>query len=274
MEKLVSIIIPSYNDTRYLGDAISSALSQTYKNIEVIVVNDGSTNEEDIEFFKNYQNPKVKIISKSNEGLAIARNTGINESKGEFFVPLDSDDKIKPSFLEETMSLMSEDVGVVYTDQEFFGVEDKVMPMKDFDFVYLLSRNHVSVCSLVRRSAYDEVVKVNYHGYNPNMKFGYEDWDLWISVAEQGWQFKCLHTPLFMYRKRDDSMSSSTIKNHDFLINQIVENHSDTYTKYSLDIIRNLQNLLVQQEMLNKNINKDSQNNGWLFKRMIKNISK
>jgi glycosyltransferase involved in cell wall biosynthesis len=273
-EPLVSIIIPSYNDTKYLTDAISSALSQTYTNTEIIVVNDGSNKPQDIEFFKNYSDPKVRVISKKNEGLAMARNTGIAESKGEFFVPLDADDMIKHDFISKTIAvaLADESVGVVYTDQEWFGDEPLFMPMKEYNFADLLSQNHVSVCSLVRRSVYDKVKEANGFGYNPNMKFGYEDWDFWISVGEMGVKFKCVHEPLFRYRRRGNSMSSNTIKYHNFLVNQMFENHQETYAKHHKDVILKLQNLYKERYVYSKNLERDMKSKAWLAKKFLKNL--
>lgn len=273
MSSLVSIIIPSYNDTKYLVDAISSALSQSYKDIEVIVVNDGSTNEEDKRFFNEFSNPSVRVITKTNEGLAAARNTGIKASKGEFFVPLDADDQIKPDFIEKLIVVMKDNVGVAYSDQEFFGEENRLMPMKEFNFVDLLSQNHISVCSLVRREAYDEVLTKNLVGYNPNMVYGYEDWDFWISIAELGWEFRCIHEPLFMYRRRVDSMSSNTIKHHDYLIDQMIKNHPDSYAKYYKEVIIGLHKQVKVMNMANSSIQRDLRNNSWLFKRILKNFS-
>lgn len=277
-QPLVSIIIPSYNDSKFLVDSINSALNQKYSNIEVIIVNDGSENKEDIEFFKNfpYSSEKVKLINKNNQGLAAARNTGVINSNGEYFVPLDADDKISSDFIEKTLEIALENqkIGVVYTDQHFFGLEDKIMPMLDFDFVKLLSVNHVSVCSLVKREAYESVRSKNGLGYNLNMIYGYEDWDFWISLGELGWKFKCVHEPLFFYRKRINSMSSNTIKRHDYLINQLIENHKESFTKYSIEIIKILQSTSKNLELLNFNREKDLKSSYWLIKRLLKNLIK
>jgi len=275
-QPLVSIIIPTYNDTEYLKEAINSALAQTYKNIEIIVINDGSTNIKDIKYLEKfpYLFDTVKLINKKNEGLSLARNTGIKESKGEFIIPLDADDMISTDFVEKTLRVISKDsnIGVVYTNQRFFGDENKIMEMLDFDFEKLLSINHVSVCSLIRRTAYDVVKNNNGVGYNPNMKFGYEDWDFWISIAECGYKFECIHQPLFWYRKRTNSMSTLTVTKHDFLIERLIQNHTASFNKYHIQIIKDLQNKVKDSELLLKSINTDLNNNSWIVKRFIKNI--
>jgi glycosyltransferase involved in cell wall biosynthesis len=270
-DKLVSIIIPSYNDSHFVEDAINSALNQTYQNVEIIVVNDGSKRDQDIEFFKTYKNPKVNIINTENKGLPSARNTGIENSNGEFFIPLDADDKLSSTFISETLEVISENekIGVVYTDQQFFGESSEYIKMLDFDFVTLLSQDHISVASLIRRKAFDQVKAKNGVGYNPNMKFGYEDWDLWLSLSELGWEFKCLHKPLFLYRKHGVSMSTNTSKKHEYLITQLIENHEESFSKNYKQVIINLQKLYKDRELFAKDINRNLSSPVWLVKRLI-----
>lgn len=94
---LVSVVIPCYNQSHFLGEAIESLHKQSYKNYEIIVVNDGSTDDTAIVAGKFCD---VKLIEQKNMGLAAARNTGLKESKGEFVVFLDSDDRLLPNALE------------------------------------------------------------------------------------------------------------------------------------------------------------------------------
>src|SRR3989304_6615985 len=98
----VSIIIPVYNTEKYVQDAIESAINQTYDNLEIIVVNDGST-DESLEIIKKYED-KIKIISKENGGTASALNTGIKTMTGEWFKWLSADDILYPNSVEELIS--------------------------------------------------------------------------------------------------------------------------------------------------------------------------
>ncbi|MEO6729265.1 MAG: glycosyltransferase family A protein [Candidatus Dojkabacteria bacterium] len=271
---LVSIIIPLYNQGQFLEDSVNSALAQTYSNIEVIIVEDGSTDGKTPAIADKFQSEKVKVIHKENGGLPMARNTGIYESKAEFFVPLDADDKLDPKFIEKTMEVMTsnEKVGVVYTDQQFFGIENKIMSMREFDLGFQLVLNHVSVCSLIRRKAFEEVKTKNEYGYNPNMKFGYEEWDLYIGIAESGWEFKVIHEPLFLYRRRGNSMVSNTLKNHEILTEQMMKNHKETYMKYSAESFLALQKLYMDKVRTLEDLTKETTNTGWLLKRLVKSI--
>lgn len=271
---LVSIVIPCYNQGQYVLETIDSALAQNYENIEIILINDGSTDQLTNNFFKSYSNPEVKTIITQNNGLAKARNLGFEESKGDFIIPLDSDDKLAPEFVSKTLAIALKDkkVGVVYTDQMHFGAETKVLKMMEFDPIEILSVNHVSVCSLIRREAYEAARKSNGVGYNPNMKFGYEDWDLWINISKNNWEFRCVHEPLFLYRRHKISMASTAKGKHNFLIDTLVNNHKELYVKYAPEVVSSLQTKLNEKEMYIKDINKDISNKKWLLKRLFKLI--
>jgi len=115
---LVSIIITSYNYGRYLSEAIESVLKQTYQNIEIIVVDDGSTdNTKNIA--KRYP---VRYFYQANQGVATARNNGIKRSDGEFFLCLDADDKLLPDYIRKTVKVMMEtpNIGFVLTGSKIW----------------------------------------------------------------------------------------------------------------------------------------------------------
>lgn len=102
MTELVSIVVPVYNSSKYLKRCIDSILNQTYKNIEVIIVENGST-DNSLEILKSYGN-KINIITLSTKSLGLARNTGIEVSKGQYISFIDSDDSIRKEFIEELVN--------------------------------------------------------------------------------------------------------------------------------------------------------------------------
>ena len=120
----VSVIIPCYNQGRYLDDAITSVLVQTYQNFEILIVDDGSTEPETIEILQDYQQPKTRIIRTENQGVATARNLGIAQAQGTYILPLDADDKIGLFWF-----LCGNEV---YTDSFFDKIVLKVLPDKHF----------------------------------------------------------------------------------------------------------------------------------------------
>lgn len=108
MDNLISFIVPSYNFANYIGNCVQSILAQTYKNIEVIIINDGSTdNSKEIIDKLTILDNRVKAIHKNNEGVSIARNTGIENSKGDYIVFVDADDYLAPDYAEYMMSLVN-----------------------------------------------------------------------------------------------------------------------------------------------------------------------
>lgn len=104
----VSVIIPVYNAANYLRESIESVLCQTYSDLEIIIVNDGST-DNSLEIAESYQNDsRVKIISSKNKGAATARNIGIRNSNGAYFQFLDADDILPSNKIEEQMKVLDE----------------------------------------------------------------------------------------------------------------------------------------------------------------------
>ena len=100
-EELISIIVPAYNASKYIEKCLNSILSQTYKNFEIIVVNDGSTdNTLDILKKCSEQSDKIKIVAQKNKGVSAARNNGLEHAKGQYIAFVDADDTLEQEFLE------------------------------------------------------------------------------------------------------------------------------------------------------------------------------
>src|SRR5208282_3053749 len=196
----VSIIIPCFNQREYVAEAIESALAQTYKDREVIVVNDGSTDGSlgEIEKFP------VKFINQSNSGLSRARNAGVDFSNGDLILPLDADNKIARTHLEETVPLMRDGIGVVSTDMMYFGTHSLRLKPTHTTLQQITAYNGMPVCSLIRKRALLEA-----GGYKSVMAEGCEDWEVWCSILKRGWKVAVLNEPLFFYRRKPVSMVSS-----------------------------------------------------------------
>lgn len=225
----VSIIIPLYNQAQYVSDAIESALMQTYRDFEIIVVNDGSTDNA-IEVVTPYCTGVVKLITQKNAGLSAARNAGIAASTGEFILPLDADDLIDETFLEKTVPLMKDDVGIVATDLEFFEKDESYWSVRsNIDLKTLLRSNQFACCSLIRRQAF-----IDAGGYRSEMNLGFEDWCFWIDVMKHGWTAAVINEPLFKYRVRENSMSTGSNQNFDIIMQQLRAIHSELYEEYNI----------------------------------------
>lgn len=228
MEKnLVSIIIPCFNHGKFLDEAISSCLKQTYENIEIIIVNDCSTDPFTIELLRNLSYSKTKLINhERNKGVAAARNTGIQHSSGCYILALDADDTIEPQFLEKTVPILEKNssVGFVGTGIRHFGNEDREYIPPPFSFYKLLYHNLYIVTSLFRKEAWEQV-----GGFNEAFIYGYEDWDFWISLAKKGWMGDCVPEILFNYRSHGKSKIHEAKGRHHYIVSQIIANHRDLY---------------------------------------------
>ncbi len=229
MNVLVSIIIPCYNQGIYLDDSVNSALAQTHQNIEIIIINDGSTDSYTNELLKNYHKPKTKVITTKNNGLAEARNVGIRNASGIYILPLDADDKIAPEYCEKAVRVIESDpkVGIVHGETQNFGADTNIRKDPPYSLEAMLRRNIILCSSLYRREDWEKV-----GGYNKNMKYGGEDWDFWLSLIELGRKVYKIPEIMFYYRIRPGSMARS-IDEQKFraLRKQVYLNHLNLYLK-------------------------------------------
>jgi glycosyltransferase involved in cell wall biosynthesis len=197
MTALVSVVIPCFNEEPFLAEAIESALEQTYPNVETIVVDDGST-DGSAAVAKQF-GERVRVSSKTNGGLASARNLGIDVARGEFLTFLDGDDILRPDFVARTKALLDEDASIafVYTQMELFGRESSVSTWPEYSLDALVHGNFISATALIRAEVFREV------RFDERLRTGWEDWDFFLSLAERGYPGRRIDEPLFLYRKHD-----------------------------------------------------------------------
>jgi glycosyltransferase involved in cell wall biosynthesis len=212
---------------------VASVLGQTYRNLEIIIVNDGSpdgTSEVARGLATQSPDKRISLVEQPNMGLAQARNAGIKAGSGRYVLPLDADDKIAPAMLEKTVSCLEADpaIAIVYTDALYFGSQNYEQPTMEYDFATLCYQNHLNYCSLFRRDAWERV-----GGYNPNMVWGYEDWDFWIGCGEAGFFARHLAEPLLHYRVKGESMFTRALSHDLELRAQIILNHPRLYNEAS-----------------------------------------
>jgi len=229
MDKMpkVSVVIPCYNQGKYLEEAVESVLNQTFQDFEIIIVDDGSTDDSTKNVLKNYQKPKTKVIHTDNKGLASARNRGIQEAKGEYILPLDADDKIGREYLEEAVKILDKnrDIGIVYCEAVYFGAQDGLLILPEYSLEKILTKN-IIFCSALFRKQHWEIVG----GYNINMVYGLEDWDFWLSLIELGLKIYRIPKVLFHYRITELSMRNQITEDEQFfMILHASINHRQLY---------------------------------------------
>jgi glycosyltransferase involved in cell wall biosynthesis len=223
----VSVVIPCYNQGIYLDEAADSVLSQTYGDFEIIIVNDGSTDDFTNQLLADYRKPRTRVLQTRNQGLARARNSGIAEARGEFILPLDADDKIGPGYLEQGVALLERQpsVGIVYCRGRLFGDRTGDIAAPQFSRMGMLVSNLIFCSALFRKSDWERV-----GGYNPEMIHGCEDWDFWLSLLELGLTAERLPEVFFYYRVRESSMNQAMNKDKRLeMFRRIVVNHPRLY---------------------------------------------
>lgn len=199
---LVSIIIPCYNYAHYVSQAIESALGQTYSPVEVIVVDDGST-DQTLQVVSNYP---VTCFTQPNQGQAQACNNGVRESHGDQIVLLSADDLLHPLFLERTVPLLTADptIAFVYTHGLTFG-DDQAFVLAQASTIDALKWGNTLIATcLIRKSVYQAV-----GGYDPALRYG-EDWDLALKLAENGYRGLLVPQALVCIRAHGTSLRNRT----------------------------------------------------------------
>jgi len=232
-DPLISVIIPTYNRAGLIEPCINSVLKQTYKNVEVIIVDDCSSDNTE-EVVKNINDPRLRLIKHcSNLGASAARNTGIKESAGEFINLLDSDDRIYPSKLEQQIRLfndISDEYGLVYCGFNYTGVNnnDKILrsvtpKYRGYVFKNLLGENILgSPTPLIRSECFEKC------GYFDEELPACQDWDMWIRIS-RSFKFDFIDKYLASVTVHGDQISTNLqkkIKGREFIIKKYLEHFS------------------------------------------------
>lgn len=194
---LVSVVVPYYNRADTIDDTIASLQKQTFKNFEVIIVNDGSTDQDSITKLKDLKkkNPTYVFLDQKNQGVAAARNNGIKKATGKYIICLDSDDMIEPTYIEKCSILLERnlDISLVTTYRKDFGVLNEETRTVPYDPVEIYNNNMVITAAQFKKEAW-----LASGGYKSGI--GYEDWEYWLTLAEHGHWGKLLPELLFVYR--------------------------------------------------------------------------
>jgi glycosyltransferase involved in cell wall biosynthesis len=236
MLPIVSVIVPCFNLGPYLCEAVESVMFQTLQGVEIIIVNDGSTDPDTIRILEQWKAQGIVVLNTPNRGLSAARNEGIRAARGKYILPLDADDRIAPKYLECAMAVFEQDpaVGVVYGLVDLFGKVEGPWLQANFSVQTLLFENMIVASSVFRRSIWEQV-----GGYREEMVHGWEDWDFWLSIVEQGYKVIRLSEIVFYYRIRGGSLTEMmTLSQKIRMFHKLVMKHKWLYFKNWKAIIR------------------------------------
>ena len=246
-QPLVSVIISCFNLGEYIDEAVQSVLAQTYQNLEIIIINDGSTDQYTNELLALYYMPKTIIYQTSRHGVAAARNYGISKSHGEYICCLDADDKYEPNFFYKAIAIFEKDkdfkIGIVAPDFKRFGESDYIIRVPNYNKFLIANRNPLQSASMFRKRCWQET-----HGYNKDKKLsGYEDWDFWIKIISLGYKWKNIPQPLIYYRDRANSMIKKEIVNYQERFTAILNHNSAFFKENCIEILK-ASNQMHQEE--------------------------
>lgn len=200
----ISVLIPAYNAADTLAAALESALTQTFPAHEILVIDDGST-DNTAEVARGF-GERVRLLQQTNGGPGAARNRGAQAAVGDWFALLDADDTWLPNRLERQILLTrSERIGVIHA-LEHPGQE---LPPADLSFDLLWQKNRIgSITALIRREAFVQV-----GGFDEDRAIiGVEDYNLWLRLAAAGWQFALVPEQLARYTPAANSLTNQTAR--------------------------------------------------------------
>lgn len=248
-QPLVSIIIPVYNDEKYIIETLNSVLNQVYTNWECVIVNDGSTDASEKiikDFIKN--DNRFSYIFKANSGVAATRNLAITNAKGDYILPLDSDDKISPNYLQEAITVFTknQEVKLVYCKAAFFGEQTGKFNLQKYKYEDLLLKNSIFCSAIFKKNDF-----LATDGYDSNLKSGLEDWEFWIRFLNSTSQVICLNEVHFYYRIKE--FSRNKVHENKAKLTEIqdyiYQKHID---KYETLIFKNNPKIDVLSDLVNK----------------------
>ena len=225
----ISIIIPCWNQAEFLPVAIESAYNQSLPPHEILIINDGSTDDSkevaERYTYKNFpliESP-VRVINQVNKGLPSARNTGIMVATGDYVLCLDADDILMENAIERlTQEILITNADIVAPSFKEFGKSNREIILGGFQMQDLMVANRIGYFSAIRRSALVEV-----GGYNPKMKYGWEDHDLWFDLFKRNYSIAIIQEVLVLYRVKEKSMIHDANAHAEELWKQIKLNHPD-----------------------------------------------
>ena len=233
----ISVIIPCYNLGEYLDEAVASVLAQTYQDFEIVIVDDGSTDSATRGLLADYRRPRTRVIRTVHVGVSAARNLGIANTTGGYLCALDADDRLEPTYFEKAVPVLDADASIAFVScwLRTFGDEEREWKPERCDLPALLWENTVLTASLVRREA---VVAAG--GYDTGIPIqGFEDWDLWLTLAERGCRGVILPEMLFNYRRRAGSLSTISWygSGHLPLTSYRLAKHRELYLAHLVDVL-------------------------------------
>lgn len=267
----VSVVIPCFNHGEFLPETIATVHATKRDDVEIIVVDDGSTDERTRKETEAIATQGIAVIRKQNGGPASARNAGIAVARGEYIFPLDGDDHMRASCLDREIPILDGNpkIGVVYSDGEFFGTRSGRWDIGPFNPSELLHWNYIPCCALFRRAIWEQV-----GGYDEaRILWGLEDWDFWLNIMRHGWDFFYLPEILYEYRVKNNSMITRTHGSEPKIAEFVANKHGQLYREAWLQALEehdSLKATLASERKLLESVRFTSRNLSRLLKARLR----
>lgn len=239
--KDVEAVVTSFNQGTMIMEAVRSLCEQTTPPARVIIVDDGSTDEESLEVLKKVEtifseHLPITLMLKSNGGVSAARNTGIAETKTPLVLVLDGDDRLEPSYIEKVCQLLRNDSCMVAASSwmQTFWVLNAVVRPCGGGLNAFLSKNCCAATHIMRRKYWEKC-----GGYDENMRSGFEDWEFFLSMleTEPNMQIGVVQEPLIDYRTAPASSNITSMEKRLDLMRFIIEKHLESYRNHVEDAV-------------------------------------
>lgn len=229
IDSSVSVIIPIYNMQEYLEETIQSVLKASYSNIEIILMDDGSTDDSAViarKYATEYPR-RIKFYQQANAGVIAARNHAIEKANGKYIFPLDADDLLHPDFLEKAVNVLDTrpEVKVVCASDLFFGDRNAPWNLPDFSLSLLARKNMIAASALYRKADWERA-----GGYCSEI-IAREDWEFWISILKNGGEVVRLTTPGISYRIRPGSKRVNDRKLKKHVVDTLNRRHPEFFQR-------------------------------------------
>jgi glycosyltransferase involved in cell wall biosynthesis len=252
MNPAISVIIPCYNDGIYLKETIAKLKLQTFNDFEVIIIDDGSTDQYTLNVFDEINEQGITVYHKPNGRMAAARNYGIERAKADIIVALDADDYFEKTFFEKALNVLNaeKNVAVVSCYIKSFGLRKNLFKARGGTVENFLFSNQCVACTMFRKSVWLEVGK-----FDEQMKLGFEDWEFYIRVTEKGYLIKIIPEILFFYRQTEKStLKNDSMPNQNEILEYMINKHEGLYKEKLVELIMNKQVLYTESRISWQNI--------------------
>jgi glycosyltransferase involved in cell wall biosynthesis len=230
----ISVITACHTHGKYINEMLDSVLAQTFQNFEIIIVNEGSTDETQ-GILNLITHDKIKVLHTENNGPAAARNHAIHYSKGAIIMNLDADDRISNGLLGKAYDIFTSnpDAGIVYCDAECFGAKTGRFEIGEYTPESMLFDNRIIADAFFRKKDWELA-----GGYSGELIYGLEDWDFWLKLIEAEKEVVKIPGETVYYRTYKNSRHSRSgrRKNDRMMmirsLNTIFQRHKKLYARY------------------------------------------